>query len=133
MKKNIGQQSRPQGSNSVAKWPITIVMIRFDMLEVIYRSSTVVYLFVLIVQISSLATDSIAQTLLTFWSQAEQSWMFALIVAALSITYIILQLYCQCVRWIIWKIFKLWVMFIMLILEFACTLRLMAYFVTVIV
>jgi len=48
-------------------------MIRFDMLEVIYRSSTVVYLFVLIVQISSLATDSIAQTLLTFWSHAEQS------------------------------------------------------------
>jgi len=56
-------------------------------------SNTVEYLFALIVQISSLATASRGQILLTFWSHPEQSWMFALIVAALKITYIILQLY----------------------------------------
>jgi len=45
------------------------------------------------VQISSLATASIGQSLLTFWSHTEQSWMFALIVAGLKITYITLHLY----------------------------------------
>ena len=69
-------------------------MIRFDMLEVMYSSNTVEYLFALIVEIFSLATACIGQTLLTFWSHPEQSWMFALIVAALKITSIILQLYC---------------------------------------
>jgi len=47
-----------------------------------------------IVQISSLATSCIGQPLLTFWSHAEQSWMFALIVAALKLTYIALYRYC---------------------------------------
>ena len=37
------------------------------------------------VQISSLATACIGQPLLTFWSNTEQSWMFALIVVALKI------------------------------------------------
>jgi len=37
-------------------------MIRFDMSEVMYSSSTVEYLFALIVQISSLATASTGQT-----------------------------------------------------------------------
>jgi len=46
------------------------------------------------VQISSLATACIGQPLLTFWSHPEQSWMFALIVAALKITYIVLHRYC---------------------------------------
>jgi len=58
-------------------------MIRFDILEVMYSSTAVEYLFTLIVRISSLATATIGQTLLTFWSHPEQSWMFALIVAAL--------------------------------------------------
>jgi len=40
-----------------------------------------------LVQISSLVTACIGQSLLTFWSHTEQSWMFALIVAALKITY----------------------------------------------
>jgi len=47
-----------------------------------------------IVQISSLATACIDQSLLTFWSHTEQSWMFALIVAALKITYIALHRHC---------------------------------------
>jgi len=69
------------------------------MFEVMYSSSsTIEYLFSLIVQISSLDTASIGQTLLTFWSHPEQCWMFALMVAALKITYIILQLCCQCLR-----------------------------------
>jgi len=52
-------------------------------------------LFVLsLVQISSLATACIGQPLLTFWSHPEQSWMFALIVAGLKITYIVLHLSC---------------------------------------
>jgi len=51
-------------------------------------------MFLRIVQISSLATAYIGQPLLTFWSHTEQSWMFALIVAALKITYIVLHLYC---------------------------------------
>jgi len=41
-------------------------------------------------QISSLATACIGQPLLTFWSHNEQSWMFALIVAALKMTCCIL-------------------------------------------
>jgi len=46
-----------------------------------------------IVQISSLATASIVQLLLTFWSHTEQCWMFAMIVAASKITYIALHRY----------------------------------------
>jgi len=46
------------------------------------------------VQISSLATACIGQPLFTFWSHAEQGWMFALIVAALKVTYIALHRYC---------------------------------------
>jgi len=42
-------------------------------------------MFIRIVQISSLATTCIGQTLLTFWSHTEQSSMFALIVADLKI------------------------------------------------
>jgi len=38
-------------------------------------------LFISIVQSSGLATASIGQSLLTFWSHPEQSWIFALIVA----------------------------------------------------
>ena len=41
-------------------------------------------------QISSLATACIGQPLLTFWCHTEQSWMFALIVAALKMTCCIL-------------------------------------------
>jgi len=55
-------------------------------------------MFVRIVQLKlsslSLATAYIGQPLLTFWNHTEQSWMFALIVAALKITYIVLHLYC---------------------------------------
>jgi len=51
-------------------------------------------MFIRIVQISSLATACIGQRLLTIWSHIEQSWMFALIVAALKINYIVLHLYC---------------------------------------
>jgi len=49
-----------------------------------------------IVQIFSLATACIGQSLLTLWSHTEQSWMFALrlIVAALKITYISFHRYC---------------------------------------
>jgi len=49
-----------------------------------------------IVQISSLATACIGQPLLTFWGHTEQSWMFALILAGLKITYrpIVLHRYC---------------------------------------
>jgi len=51
-------------------------------------------MFVRIVQIFSLATACTGQPLLTYWSHTEQSWMFALIVAALRIIYIVLHLYC---------------------------------------
>jgi len=44
-------------------------------------------MFIRIVQISSIATARTGQPLLTFWSHTQQSWMFALIVAALKITY----------------------------------------------
>jgi len=47
-------------------------------------------IFICIVQVSSLATPGIGQHLLTFWSLPEQSWMCALIVAALKITYIVM-------------------------------------------
>jgi len=55
-----------------------------------------------IVQISSLATACIGQPLLTFWGHTEQSWMFALILAGLKITYrpTVLHRYCL---WEIWK------------------------------
>jgi len=46
------------------------------------------------VQIFSLATACIDQPLLTFLSHTEQSWTFALIVAELKITYIVLHRYC---------------------------------------
>jgi len=46
-----------------------------------------------VVQISSLANACIGQSLVTCWSHTEQSWMFALIVAALKITYIALHRY----------------------------------------
>jgi len=50
-------------------------------------------MFIRTVQISSLATVCVGQPLLVFWSHTEQSWMFALIVAALlKITYIVLHL-----------------------------------------
>jgi len=55
-------------------------------------------MFICIVQIFTLATASIGQTLLTFWSHTEKSWMFTQIVATLKMTYIILQFYCQCLR-----------------------------------
>jgi len=45
-------------------------------------------MFIRIMQISSLATTCIGQPLLTFWSHTEKSRMFALIVAALRITYV---------------------------------------------
>jgi len=48
-------------------------------------------MFIRIVQISSLATACTGQPLLTFWSHPEQSWVFALLVAALKIAYIVLQ------------------------------------------
>jgi len=51
-------------------------------------------MFICIVQISSLATACIDQPMLTYWSHTEQSWKFALIVATLKITYIVLHLYC---------------------------------------
>jgi len=50
-------------------------------------------MFIPIVQISSQANACIGQPLLIFWSHTEQSWMFALIVAALKINYIFLHLY----------------------------------------
>jgi len=43
-----------------------------------------------IVQISRLATASIGQAMLTFWGHTEQSWVFAVMVAA---TYIVLHRY----------------------------------------
>jgi len=46
------------------------------------------------VQISILSTTCIRQPLLSFWSNIEQNWTFALIVVALKITHIVLQLYC---------------------------------------
>jgi len=51
-------------------------------------------MFIRFTHIPSQATACIGQTLLTFWSHTEQSWMFALIVAALKITYLVLHLYC---------------------------------------
>jgi len=51
-------------------------------------------MFICIVQISSLATACTGQSVLTFWTHTEQSWMFALIVATLKMTYIVLHLYC---------------------------------------
>jgi len=45
------------------------------------------------VQISILVTACIGQLLLKFWSHTEHSWMFALIVTALKITYIALHRY----------------------------------------
>jgi len=63
------------------------------MLEVMC-SRTIEYLFAFIVQISSLATACIGQPLPTYWSHTEQGWMFAMIVATLKITYIVLPLYC---------------------------------------
>jgi len=50
-------------------------------------------MFIRLVQICSLATACIGQSLLTFCSHPEQSWIFALIVAILRITYIVLHLY----------------------------------------
>jgi len=41
-------------------------------------------IFISIVQSSGLATAGIGQSLLTFWSHPVQSWIFALIVAALN-------------------------------------------------
>jgi len=57
-------------------------------------SSTIMFRPIRIVQMSSLATACIGQPLLTFWSHTEQSWMFAMIVAALKITHIALHRYC---------------------------------------
>jgi len=57
-------------------------------------------MFIRIVQISGPATAFVGQPLLTFWTHTEQSWMFALIVAAFKIAYIVLYLYCL---WSIWK------------------------------
>jgi len=65
------------------------------MLEVMCSSTK--HNFIRIVQISSLATTFIGQPMLTLWSHAhdtEQSWIFALIVPASKITYIVLHLYC---------------------------------------
>jgi len=54
-------------------------------------------MFIRIVQLMlsslNLATACIGQPLLTFWSHTEKSWMFALTVAALKITYVVLHLY----------------------------------------
>jgi len=49
-------------------------------------------IFMRIVQISSLATACTGQPLLTFTIHTEHSWMFALIVADLKTTYIVLNL-----------------------------------------
>jgi len=49
-------------------------------------------MFIRIVQISSLATACIGQSLLIFWSHTEQRWMFALVVAALNIIYCVASL-----------------------------------------
>jgi len=57
-------------------------------------NSTIMFRSIRIVQISSLATACVGQPLLTFWSHTEQSWMFAVVVAALKITYIALHRYC---------------------------------------
>jgi len=56
------------------------IVIGFDMLDctVVLGYSII---FICIVQISSLGTASIGQSLLTLWSHPQQSWMFALIVA----------------------------------------------------
>jgi len=51
-------------------------------------------MFVRTAQISSLATACTGQPMFTFWSHPEQSWMFALIVATLKITYLVLHRYC---------------------------------------
>jgi len=51
-------------------------------------------MFIRIAQISGATTACIGQSLPTFWSHTEQSWMFALIIAALKITYIPLHRYC---------------------------------------
>jgi len=51
-------------------------------------------MFIRIVQIFSLATACTGQPLLTFWIYTGQSWVFALIVAALKITYIVYHLCC---------------------------------------
>jgi len=66
------------------------------MLEVM--CSGTIPVLIRIVQISSPATACIGQPLLIFWSHTEQSWMFALIVAALKITYIVLHLYCTMIN-----------------------------------
>jgi len=42
-------------------------------------------IFIHVVQVSSLATAYIGQSLLPFWSHTEQTWMFSLIFAALKI------------------------------------------------
>jgi len=88
------------------------------------------------VQISSLATSCIGQSLPTFWSHTEQSWMFAQLVAALKITYIALHRYClydkferdcsQVMRNVNIHLVNFFV-------PFACTFILMAQFNTVIV
>jgi len=69
---------------------VTFLSFRREMLEVMYSRIVIC----IIVEISSLATACIGQPLLTFWSHPEQSFIFALIVSALKITYIVLQLYC---------------------------------------
>jgi len=51
-------------------------------------------MFVRTAQICSLATDRSGQPLLTCWCYTGQSWMFALTVAALKTTYLVLHLYC---------------------------------------
>jgi len=58
------------------------------MLEVIY-SSAVEYLFAL----CRFLTTCIDQPLLKFWSHPEQSWMFALIAAAIDNLYCFAALY----------------------------------------
>jgi len=64
------------------------IVIGFDKLEEMYSR-----IFIFIVHIYKLVTTCICLPLLTFWSHPEQSWMFALIVPVLKITYSILQLY----------------------------------------
>jgi len=50
----------------------------FDTLEVMYSNRKLIY----IVQICSLVTTCIGQSLLPFWSYTEQCWQFALTIAA---------------------------------------------------
>jgi len=63
------------------------IVIRAGMLEVICSR-----IFICIVQISCLAITCIGQPLLTFCRHPERSWMFALVVVALKITYTVLHL-----------------------------------------